>query len=247
MPAKKATSRRRAIGIAAAASLATSARAQNQRTVLITGANRGLGLEFVKQYLARGYRIIGTARKPSEAKELNDIAKANASISVETLDVTSVKSIDAMAARLKGVAIDILINNAGVIGEPEKENWGSIPYDHFDQVMNTNVKGPLRVSEALIENVAASAEKKIAVVTSVEGSIASVRAYARPFYRASKAAVNMVMRNVAMAVKDRGILIVLVCPGGTDTDMTAFFRGKFKMREVPVAVADMVRLIDQVS
>jgi NAD(P)-dependent dehydrogenase (short-subunit alcohol dehydrogenase family) len=248
MPKIRRHPRRKALTMTAAlAATPATARAADGRLVLITGANRGLGLEFVKQYAARGYRIIGTARKPAEAKELNALAKANANITVETLDVTDTTAIDALAAKLKGTAIDVLVNNAGVIGEPVKEAWGSIPYGHFDQVMNTNVKGPLKIAEAFVEHVAASSEKKIVTVSSVEGSIASVRAFARPFYRASKAALNMVMRNVAMALKERGILIGLVCPGGTDTDMTAFLRGTFKMREVPVAVADMIRLIDELT
>lgn len=248
MATKKTHSRRKTLSAAGAAAVAavasTRARAADERTVLITGANRGLGLEFVRQYMTRNYRIIGTARRPDEAKEFKALTKDYAKVSLETLDVTDVAAVDALAKKLRGTPIDVLINNAGVIGEAEKEQWGTMPYAHFDNVMNTNVKGPLKISEALIDNVAASTEKKIIVVSSVEGSLASVRGWARPFYRASKAAVNMIMRNVALAVKDRGVLIGLVCPGGTDTDMTAIFRGKYKMRSVNEAVTDMIRLID---
>ena len=236
-------------GLAAAAATgsASAATPADQRTVLITGANRGLGLEFVKQYQARKYRIIATARHVNDAADLQALAKKDRNIAIETLDVTDLASIDALAAKLKGTPIDILINNAGVIGLPDKENLGSINYAHFDSVLDTNVRGPLKMSEAFLDNVAASKEKKLVVVTSVEGSIASVRGYARPFYRASKAALNMVMRNVAMAVKDKGVLVGMVCPGGTDTDMVAMYRGVFKMRKVDEAVHDMIGLIDALN
>lgn len=216
-------------------------------TVLVTGANRGLGLEFVRQYRARNARIIATARRPAEAADLQALAKADPDIRIESLDVRDLAAIDTLAAKLKGMAIDILINNAGVIGLPSREQFGTIPYGHFDQVIETNVRGPLKMAEAFLDHVAASREKKLVTVTSVEGSIASVKSYARPFYRASKAAVNMVMRNVALAVQDKSVLVGLVCPGGTDTDMTAEFRGIYKMRRADEAVRDMIALIDALT
>jgi NAD(P)-dependent dehydrogenase (short-subunit alcohol dehydrogenase family) len=242
-------SRRAALGGLAAAAMSSPANAQGRAmpTVLITGANRGLGLEFVRQYQARKYKIIATARKPSEATELQALAKADKNISIEPLDVTDLKAIDALAAKLKGVPIDILLNNAGVIGRPVEEVFGSIPYGHFEDVMNTNVRGPLKMCEAFVENVAASQQKKFAVVTSVEGSIASQKSGARYFYKSSKAALNMAMRNVMFAVKDRGILVAMVCPGGTDTDMIRQLNLNMKFRDPKDAVRDMIGLIDAVT
>lgn len=246
-------SRRATLGGLATAAISSSANAQLgtggrvMPTVLITGANRGLGLEFVRQYQARKYKIIATARKPSEATELLALAKADKNISVEALDVTDLAAIDALAAKLKGVPIDILLNNAGVIGKPLEEVFGSIPYSHFDDVMNTNVRGPLKMCEAFVEHVAASQQKKFAVVTSVEGSVASQKSGARYFYKSSKAALNMAMRNVMFAVKDRGILVAMVCPGGTDTDMIRQLKMNMKFRDPRDAVRDMIGLIDAVT
>ena len=243
---------RRTLIALAALALATPAFAQGMKapakaktvgTVLVTGANRGIGLEIAKAYAAGGYKVIGTARKPAEATDLNALAKSNPTVTVEQLDVTSDAEIDALAAKYKGVAIDILVNNAGVTGDTNKQRFGSIDYTDFAAVMMTNVKGPLKISEAFIDNVAASGEKRIAVITSSEGSIAGVTSPRQPFYRGSKAAVNMVMRNVAFAVKDKGVIVTLVNPGPVDTDMMKGARGRMPLREVPTAAKDVIAVI----
>lgn len=238
--------------IAAAAVIAgmtalSAANAADAGTVLVTGANRGIGLEFVKQYAAKGYTVIATARHPAEATELQALAKADKDITVETLDVMDMAAIDALAAKYKGQPIDILINNAGITGRPEKQRFGSIDYASFDDVMNTNVRGPLKMTEAFAENLSVSRQKKVVVVTSSEGSIAEVNAYRQPFYRASKAAVNMTMKNVAYAVKDKGIVVGLINPGPVDTDMMAFVKGRMPLRSVEQAVSDLSGIIEKLT
>jgi NAD(P)-dependent dehydrogenase (short-subunit alcohol dehydrogenase family) len=216
-------------------------------TVLVTGANRGIGLEYVRQYAAKGFTVIATARTPARAEELNALAQANPKIKVEALDVTDLAAIDALAAKYKGTAIDVLINNAGITGDTAKQRFGSIDYADFDAVMRTNVQGPLKMTEAFVAHVAASPTRKVVVVTSSEGSIAGATSSRQPFYRASKAAVNMVMRNVAHAVKDRGIVVVLVNPGPVDTDMMAAARGRMPLRTPTLAVTEMMAVTDRAT
>jgi NAD(P)-dependent dehydrogenase (short-subunit alcohol dehydrogenase family) len=216
-------------------------------TVLVTGANRGIGLEFVKQYAAKGFTVIATARKPSEATELNALAAANGKIKVEALEVTDLAAIDALAAKFKGTAIDVLVNNAGTTGFPERQRFGQIDYGSFDDVMRTNVRGPLKITEAFIDHVAASATKKVVVVTSSEGSITDVNSNRQPFYRASKSAVNMAMKNVAFAVKDKGVTIVLINPGPVDTDMMKAARGRMPLRSTELAVRELIAVTDKAT
>jgi NAD(P)-dependent dehydrogenase (short-subunit alcohol dehydrogenase family) len=227
--------------IAAMAMMAVSA--AHAKTVLVTGANRGIGLEFVNHYASAGYTVIATARNPSEADELSALAAGNANIVVEELDVNDFAKVDALAAKYADTPIDILINNAGITGNPRNQVFGSIDYATFEAVMNTNVRGPLKMTEAFVSHVAASGEKKVAVVTSSEGSIGMVTTNRQPFYRGSKAAVNMVMRNIATSLKDQGVIVVLVNPGPVDTDMMAAARGRMPLRTTELAVDEMAAVI----
>lgn len=217
------------------------------KTVLITGANRGIGLEFVRHYADARYNVIATARNPDKADELNAMAMGNKLIIVEELDVNDFDKIDALAKKYEGTRIDVLINNAGISSGGSDRRFGNIDYSTFEAVMNTNVRGPLKMTEAFTANVASSDEKKVVVVTSSEGSIGSVRSNLRPFYRASKSAVNMVMRNIAFTLKDQGVIVVLVNPGAVDTDMTAAARGRVPLRTTKLAVDEMAAVIDQAN
>ncbi len=217
------------------------------KAVLVTGANRGIGLEFVHHYAAEGYTVIATARNPARADELNALAAENPAIKVEELNVNDFAEIDALAAKYADTPIDILINNAGITGRPERQRFGSIDYATFEAVMNTNVRGPLRITEAFTAHLTASDEKKVAVVTSSEGSIGSVTSNRQPFYRASKAAINMVMRNIAFSLKDQGVTVVLVNPGPVDTDMMAAARGRMPLRTTELAVDEMAAVIESAT
>jgi len=221
--------------------------AADKGTVLVTGSNRGIGLEFVKQYAAKGYKVIATARKPEEAADLNAMAKTDKDIVVETLDVSDLASVDALAAKYKGQPIDILVNNAGITGSPEKQRFGSIDYSSFVDVMNTNVRGPLKMTEAFADNLAASTQKKVVVVTSSEGSIAGVTSNRQPFYRASKSAVNMVMKNISYTLKDKGISVALINPGPVDTDMMAAARGRMPLRTTELAVQELSAITEKLT
>lgn len=242
-------SRRAAVVGGAALSLAASSThaAEAPTVALITGANRGIGYEFAKHYAERGYRVIATARDPSKATELQALAKKHKLVSIEKLDVTDLAGIDALAAKLRGTAIDLLVNNAGIGGGGVNQNFGSINYTVFDDVMKTNVEGPLKMTEAFMAHVQASKMKKVVLVTSSQGSIASVNRPSLYFYRASKAAVNMALRNVALAVKDKGVCICMVAPGATDTDFMAEVRGRMPLGNPADRTKAMIGLIDKCS
>ncbi len=218
-------------------------------TVLITGANRGIGLELARNYSERGWTVIATARKPEKADELNAIAKNNPKVSVERLDVLDLEQVNALAEKYKGQPIDVLLNNAAILGAKEPQMLGNYDYDLFLRVMNTNVAGPLRMTQAFLGNVAASEQKKIVAITSTQGSITLIRSDTIQFYNSSKSALNMNMRAVSAAVKDRGITVALISPGAVDTNMmrTALAGSKFQMRLLtPAASAEaVINVIDQ--
>jgi NAD(P)-dependent dehydrogenase (short-subunit alcohol dehydrogenase family) len=186
---------------------------------LITGANRGLGLEFAQQYLADGWQVYAACRDPASASELRRLAKnSNGKLRILAMDVTDPASIHATAIELDGQAIDLLLNNAGVIG-PRGQIIGNIDYDAWAEVLAINTIGPMRVSEAFVEHVARSDRKLIVTLTSGMGSIADNTSGGSIVYRSSKAAVNMVMRSLAIDLAPRGITCVVMNPGWVRTDM----------------------------
>jgi NAD(P)-dependent dehydrogenase (short-subunit alcohol dehydrogenase family) len=207
-------------------------------SILITGANRGLGLEFTKQYADAGYRVFATAREPSGAKELNALAKANSEIRVVRLDTTDPDSVAALARELKDQPLDILLNNAGVMG-PKQQELGDIDYPAMLDTFHVNTVAPLMIAEALLDNVAKSQRKLMAALTSGMGSISDTGggSYA---YRASKAALNMTFRNLAMDLKGRGIIAVVINPGWVQTDMG----GKSAPEKPAISIAAMRKVFD---
>jgi NAD(P)-dependent dehydrogenase (short-subunit alcohol dehydrogenase family) len=190
-------------------------------TVLITGSDRGLGLEFARQYAAKGWQVIATARHPDTAKDLQALAAAHKNVTLETLDVASDSDIKALAAKYQGKPIDLLLNNAGVLGTPKDEALGTFNRKNFHEVMDVNTYGPLAVSEAFRDNVAISKQKKIVAVTSGIGSIGSTwRIGSGPyFYRISKAALDMAMQSLGVDLKPKGIIVAVITPGVAETDM----------------------------
>ena len=217
--------------------------------ILVTGANRGLGLEFTKQYAARGAVIIATARKPEKAEALNELAAANKNITVEKLDVTDHDAITALGERYVDQPIDLLLNNAGIGGGIENQLFGKMDYDTFDQVMAVNVKGPMKMCEVFRKNVAASNLKKMVAVSSSQGSISSVTSPMLYWYRSSKSALNMNMVNLAFQLQRKKVIIGLVTPGATATDfIPEQFRKMIKNIQTPAdAAADMIKNIDRFS
>ena len=191
-------------------------------TVLITGSSRGLGLEMASQYAADGWDVIATARSPDDDDALQALARTYENIRIETLDVTDHGEIDAVAEKLRGTAIDVLINNAGVLGNPGQQQLGKLDFSAAEMLFATNTFGPLKISEAFLDHVAASNTKKIITISSIVGSMTNTTGNIY-FYRASKTAVNMMMANFAVDTKKRGIIVGMIHPGVVDTDMSAPF------------------------
>jgi NAD(P)-dependent dehydrogenase (short-subunit alcohol dehydrogenase family) len=185
-------------------------------TVLITGANRGIGLEFARQYAAEGADVIACCRAPDQAEALKALAKTG-KLEVMALDVTSPKSVASLKAALGGRPIDVLINNAGV-GGPRNEPKGAIDFDAWVETLKTNSIAPMVVSLALHDNLKAGKLKKLVTITSMMGSIANHGggSYA---YRASKAAVNSVMHGLSKEWAKDGIAVGIFHPGWVKTDM----------------------------
>lgn len=220
--------------------------AANASTVLITGASRGIGLEFAKRYAEQGWDVIATARSPEDDDALLALAAAHENVRTETLDVTDHAGIDALAKKLNGTAIDVLINNAGIAGGRNTQEFGTVDYSVFNDVMNINVLGPLKVTEAFIEHVAASEQKKVINISSSEGRLSQVRGSRQAFYRASKSALNMVMKNVAInsIIKEKGVIIGILTPGFVDTDFTAGLP-KQMMIDVETSVSRSMSMIEK--
>jgi NAD(P)-dependent dehydrogenase (short-subunit alcohol dehydrogenase family) len=188
-------------------------------STLITGANRGIGLEFARQYLGDGWQVYAACRNPNSASELRRLANASGDkLRILALNVTEPASIKAAAAELDGQTIDLLLNNAGV-GGARGQTIGNIDYGAWARILDVNTMGPMRVSEAFVDHVARSKRKLIVTLTSGMGSIADNTSGGSISYRSSKAAVNMVMRSLAIDLAPRGVTCVVVNPGWVRTDM----------------------------
>jgi NAD(P)-dependent dehydrogenase (short-subunit alcohol dehydrogenase family) len=173
-------------------------------SALITGANRGLGLEFARQYLADGWQVYAACRDPNSASELGRLADtSDAKLHILALDVTDPASVKGAAVKVDGQAIDLLVNNAG-IGGARGQTIGNIDYEAWAKVLDVNTMGPMRVSEAFVDHVAKSERKLIVSLTSGMGSLADNTSGGSIAYRSSKAAVNMVMRSLAIDLADMG-------------------------------------------
>jgi NAD(P)-dependent dehydrogenase (short-subunit alcohol dehydrogenase family) len=195
------------------------AAAAHASTVLITGASRGIGFEFARQYAEAGWSVIATARQPSDSKELVALAAKYPVVRLEQLDVTDAASVAALAQRLGAQPIDVLLNNAGDTDEFRGQSLGKLAHDRFDYLMRLNAQGPLRVTEALLANVIASDQKKVIAISSLAGSLGA-KGGGMPggyWYKASKAALDMIVVTLAQDLKPKGAIAVALSPGQVDT------------------------------
>ena len=250
------------IGLAFATLASAPAFSVRAETVLITGANSGIGLEFTRQYAAKGWIVIATHRRSEIPQTLTEVMAEFPRVRVETLDVTNVAQAAALAEKLTDTPIDVLINNAGVYNDRSEcaaddgcaGNWttqsfGNLDYGLLDTIMAVNIKGPLIVSEAFYENVKASALKKIVAISSSNGTLTGER-NVRPgaiFYRMSKAALNREMQIVAAAARGDGVTAVMFNPGPTLTEHQEYLRGNSIMLETSFTVENMINTIDEVT
>ena len=190
-----------------------NAKADAAPTVLITGANRGIGLEFVRQYADLDWQIIATCRNPDSADELHVIAAAHDNIVIEKLDVLDHAGIDALAAKYSDQSIDVLLNNAGLMRGPDLGQMvGSIDYEEFDRFYRINAMGPLKVSEAFYPNVKSSDLKIMAALTTGKGQ-KGIPVPGFSLYKTSKAALDSIQKEIALRWKRQGLKVVTLLPG----------------------------------
>lgn len=196
-------------------------------TVLVTGANRGIGLEFVQQYADDNWTVIACCRDPNgeSSAELREIAAAaEERVSVEAMDMLDHRSIEAVAEKYAGQSIDVLINNAGIIGPVpiqdhlDAQHFGTIDYDVWDQVIRTNTFAPIKMAEAFAEHVKASEQKKIITLSSTVGSFQEdvTPAFC---YCTSKTAVTKAVQLLSEVLRKDDVIAMAFCPGHVKTRM----------------------------
>lgn len=213
-------------------------------TALITGSNRGIGLEFARQYAADGWRVLACCRHPEKADALNILAALYPGLmTVHALDVADPVQIDRLAQELAENTIDLLVNNAGIYPDSDKKGFGHIDYAEWVQAFRINTMAPLKLAEAFSAQISRSRLKTIVTITSMMGSIEDNRGGGSYIYRSSKAAVNMVMKTLAIDLKPLGIMSAVFHPGWVKTDMG----GPNAMITTEQSVSGIRRLIGKLS
>ena len=188
-------------------------------TVLVTGANRGIGLEFARQYAAGGWRVIACCRHQAKAADLKLLADgSDGRVSVHALDVTDHKAVDALARELKKESLDLLINNAGTYG-PDDQSIGKMDYAGWAETMAVNVMAPLKMTQAFLGQLEKGQQKKIVAMSSIMGSIRDSPPVGNYVYRSSKAALNMTVRSLSIDLRARNLITLAMHPGWVRTRM----------------------------
>lgn len=182
--------------------------------VLVTGSNRGIGLEFCRQYAAEGWRVFAATRRPEKAEALKAL---KGDVRIHALDVADDRQIEALAATLQDEPLDILINNAGVIGPDDR--FGHTPAEPWLDTFRVNTVAPVHMVERFLPHLERGRERKVLSLTSGMGSIADNTSGGSYAYRTSKAALNMATRSMAIDLAPRGIILVVMNPGWVKTDM----------------------------
>jgi NAD(P)-dependent dehydrogenase (short-subunit alcohol dehydrogenase family) len=220
-------------------------------TVLITGANSGIGLEFARQYAEKGWTVIATHRHSDTPKSLAELSGQFKTVRVERMDVQKPDDVRALATKMKGQPIDVLINNAGIfsLGDwldraDNRQHFGTLDFASFDQFMEINVRGPVLVTESFIENVRAGTQKKVISITSTIGTISTPEVATNAFwYGTSKAALNKATVTLAAVLKKEGVIVVPMHPGSVRVEKQASAKVP-GMIETPESVRGMIRTIE---
>ncbi len=212
--------------------------------LLITGANRGIGLEFARQYIESGWRVFACCRNPDQATPLKQLASMHAnSLSLHKLDVSDFDEIDRLSTELADQDIDLLLNNAAVFLDTHDNELGSTDYEAWIYSLRVNSMAPLKMTEAFINQVRRSTQKKVINITSKMGSIADNTSGGYYLYRSSKTALNMATRNLSIDLMPHGIMTATLHPGWVQTDMG----GPNALITAGSSVAGMRRVIEQLT
>jgi len=187
-------------------------------TILITGANRGIGLELSRQFAEDGWQVLACCRNPADAGQLQALSERGLAIEVHALDVTDYQQMAALSDQLANRPIDILLSNAGIYGS-KGVGFGGVDAQEWRQVLEVNTIAPLMLVQAFVGQVAASQQKLVAVISSKVGSIADNSSGGSYVYRSSKTAVNQVVKSLSIDLSDRGISVISLHPGWVQTEM----------------------------
>lgn len=213
-------------------------------TVLITGVNRGIGLEFSRQLAEDGWCVLACSRDLEKSDALNKLAAEYPErITLYALDVADHGQIKKLSQTLANKPIDLLINNAGVFPDINERSFGQTDYDAWAYAFLVNTMAPLKMAEAFITQIAQSNRKTIVTITSKMGSVADNGRGGSYIYRSSKSAVNMVVKSIAIDLKSNGIISVLLHPGWVRTDMG----GPSGLISVEQSVSGMLSVIREVT
>ena len=187
-------------------------------TILITGANRGIGLELTEQFAEDGWQVLACCRNPADARQLQALSERGLAIELHALDVTNYAQMATLADQLANRPIDILLSNAGIYGS-KGTGFGEVDAEEWRQVLEVNTIAPLMLAQAFVEQVAASQQKLVAVISSKVGSIADNSSGGSYIYRSSKTAVNQVVKSLSIDLAGRDIAVISLHPGWVQTEM----------------------------
>jgi NAD(P)-dependent dehydrogenase (short-subunit alcohol dehydrogenase family) len=213
-------------------------------TALITGANRGIGLEFARQYAEDGWQVLACSRTPERADALKELAAQHPNrVDVHALDVADHAEIDRLAKSLSGTTVDLLINNAGIYAGSHAAPLEDIDYEAWARSFHINTMATLKMVQAFLPNIERSKQKKIVTISSKMGSITDNTSGGSYLYRTSKTAVNMVIKTLSIDLKPAGVIAVVFHPGWVKRDMG----GPRALISATQSVSGMRRIIDRLS
>ena len=207
-------------------------------TMLVTGANRGIGFEFVQQYLAMGEQVVATYRNEEDSDQLISLCAKKSNLEIFKLDVASDSSMEEFSQRLGDQPIDVFINNAGVYG-PRDSVFGKVDEAEWLSVLRINALAPLLLTQLLIENFRRGELKKLLYITSKMGSIEDNRGGGSYVYRSSKAALNAVVKSISVDLEPEKMAVAVLHPGWVRTDMG----GPNGLIDTKTSVAGMIQVI----
>lgn len=208
------------------------------KTVLITGANRGLGLEFCRQYAQTGWQVIACCRLPNQTSALEKVAEQHDTVTIARLDVRDHKQIEALALEFRAVTIDLLISNAGIYGDSHR--FGHIDYQSWQDTMQVNVFSAIKLAETFADHLVVSKQGLFVAISSLMGSIADNDSGGSYLYRSSKAALNAAMKSLSFDFARQGTGVLIFHPGWVRTDMG----GPHGLIDVHESISGMRQVID---
>jgi NAD(P)-dependent dehydrogenase (short-subunit alcohol dehydrogenase family) len=211
-------------------------------SILITGTNRGIGLEFVKHYLKNNEKVIATCRNRNSAKDLLELENTTNNLSLVELDVSNPNSINNFTSKIAGLPIDTFISNAGVSG-PKNIEFGNFDAKEWLDVFNINTIAPLIITQKILKNLRLGKDKKLVFISSKVGSIEDNTSGGMYIYRTSKTALNQVIKSLSIDLKEENFIVVALHPGWVQTDMG----GPNALIDTKTSVKGMTEAIDNLT